>query len=93
MTTNVPFGPIRPEHAVDGWSLAGGPDEWWLTKDFGEYRMRVKATTATTVAWRIGYLDGRLRREASAVDVDEAKTQAEKWVSSHHADRPEDAQD
>ncbi|MCM6773111.1 hypothetical protein NDR87_04330 [Nocardia sp. CDC159] len=75
-----PFGPIRPEHATDGWALAGGPAEWWLTKDFGECRARVKATTRTTCAWRIGRLDGSLVREASARSVDEAKAAAQEWI-------------
>ncbi|MBF6334141.1 hypothetical protein [Nocardia transvalensis] len=75
-----PFGPIRPEHATDGWELAGGPAEWWLTKDFGEYRGRVKATSRTTCAWRIGRQDGSLVSEASAPSVAEAKAAADAWV-------------
>lgn len=74
-----PFGPIRPEHAADGWELAGGPGEWWLRKDFGEFRGRIKATTRTTCAWRIGRQDGSLIREASARSVEDAKLAAEDW--------------
>ncbi|WP_068005813.1 hypothetical protein [Nocardia pseudobrasiliensis] len=79
-----PFGPIRPEHATDGWALAGGPAEWWLTKNFGDYRARVKATTRTTCAWRIGRQDGSLLREASARSVDDAKTSADEWIGNGH---------
>ncbi|MFI5776905.1 hypothetical protein [Nocardia sp. NPDC051570] len=86
----APFGPIRPEHATDGWALAGGPAEWWLTKDFGALHGRVKASTRSTCTWRIGRPDGSLMREASARSVDDAKTSADEWIreQANHADRP-----
>jgi hypothetical protein len=77
-----PFGPIRPEHAADGWELAGSAAEWWLIKDFPGFYGQVRGTTATTCAWRIYRIGGRLVREASARSVADARAAADAWVRS-----------
>lgn len=78
-----PFGPIRPEHACDGWELAGDAAEWWLTRRYGCYRACVTGTTKTTCAWQISATDGSMIREASARSVDDAKSAADAWVKEH----------
>jgi hypothetical protein len=60
--------------------VAGDRAEWWLVKDFGGYRGSIRATTATTCAWRIDTRDGRMVREASARTVAQARSAAETWV-------------
>ncbi|MCM6774958.1 hypothetical protein NDR87_26295 [Nocardia sp. CDC159] len=76
-----PFGPVRPEHATGGWELDGDEREWSLVKPVGELRLRVKADTRTTCSWRIGGPDGVLMRHGPAAGVEEAKAEAERWVS------------
>lgn len=78
-----PFGPIRPEHASDGWEVAGDPSEWWLIKAFGEFHARITGTTCTTCAWLISRPDGGLLREVSARGVEDAKLAADAWVKEH----------
>ena len=78
-----PFGPVRPEHASDGWKLAGGPAEWWLIKTFGTYHARITGTTSTTCAWLVSRPDGGLVREVSARGVEDAKAAADAWAKEH----------
>ncbi|MEG8177666.1 hypothetical protein [Nocardia terpenica] len=80
-----PYGLIRPEDATGGWELAGCPEEWWLTRNFGELDARIKATTPTTCSWWIGRPDGSLVREASVRSVDEAKSAAEAFVQDRNS--------
>lgn len=78
-----PFGPVRPEHASDGWELAGGPSEWWLVKTFGAYRACITGTTCNTCAWLVSGPDDRLVREVSARGVEAAKIAADSWAKEH----------
>jgi len=81
----VRLGPIRPEHVGDGWRLDG--DErggWSLCKRVGDGVVaKIRATTSTTCAWSVYAADGRMLREASWDDVDEAKALADKWIREH----------
>jgi len=80
----TPLGPIRPEHVGDGWRLEG--DErggWCLTKRHGDLVAKVYSTTPKSVAWSIYRPDGRMLREASWDDVDEAMELADKWIREH----------
>lgn len=76
----VDLGQIRPEHATDGWRLDGDEHGWWLTFPLtGGYHVRIYPTTATTVAWSAG--DGhQVLREASARNVDDAKSAVDQWI-------------
>jgi len=77
----VRLGPIRPEHVGDGWRLEG--DEaggWWLSKRVGDMVSRVHGTSPTTCAWGIYRPDGRMIREASALEVQDAKAAADDWI-------------
>jgi hypothetical protein len=77
----VQLGPIRPEHACDGWRLGGDEaNGWCLYRPVGDLVAKVHGTTATTCAWGIYRPDGTMIREASWDDVDEAKALADKWI-------------
>ncbi len=78
-----PFGPVRPEHASDGWALAGDAAEWWLTKTYGAFHARINGTTGKTCAWRISKPSGDLIREVSAFTVEEAKIACDTWAKEH----------
>ncbi|MBF6331858.1 hypothetical protein [Nocardia transvalensis] len=89
-----PFGPIRPEHATNGWELHGDDSEWRLIKRTEGLVLRVKPTTRTTCAWTVKAEDGRFLREASARDVEAAKADAENWAAtkSDGANSPTEAE-
>lgn len=75
------LGPIRPEHVGDGWRLEG--DErggWWLSRPIGDLSVNICATTPTTCAWSIYRADGRMLREASSRNVEEAKAATVAWI-------------
>ncbi|WP_405490527.1 hypothetical protein [Nocardia sp. NBC_00511] len=75
--TAEPFGPIRPEDAVDGWKLEGDPAEWWLTKELPNgVTARIKGTTAKCCAWTVAW------REASEYSVAEARERADRFIVS-----------
>lgn len=77
VTPSGPYGPIQPSDATDGWKLEGDETGWWLSKEFGDTRAHIKATSATTCAWRAGW------REASARSVEDAKEAADHWMEKH----------
>lgn len=77
---NEQLGPIRPKHARPGWRLEGdGFGRWHLIKHGVEYTARVYGTTLTTCAWSITGPSGRVLREASSSDPDDALDAAEAW--------------
>ncbi|MBF6332344.1 hypothetical protein [Nocardia transvalensis] len=76
-----PHGPIHPEHGTDGWELRGIAGQDWLVKDYPRCLGRIRPTTPNTCAWTISGMDGRMLREASSRSVDDAKSQADAWVS------------
>lgn len=76
----IDLGPIRPDHATDGWRLDGDEYGWWLATTFpGGWLARIYATTPTTVAWTM-FRDGAMVREESARDVDTAKAHVKQWI-------------
>ncbi|WP_156959372.1 hypothetical protein [Nocardia sp. BMG51109] len=79
------YGPIKPEHADNGWIIEGDQDQRWLSKDYGDLRGRVKTTAPTACAWRITTADGAFLREASSSDVHAAKAAADDWVADYRA--------
>lgn len=76
------LGPIRPEHATDGWRLEGDEGGWWLSKRIGAVEAKIRATTPRTLSWRID-AGGEFMREASAADVYHAKTMVDDWVEEY----------
>lgn len=81
MNRDIGLGPIRPEHARNGWRLEGdNRTGWQLTKRLdGGLVAKVAATTETTVAWSV-YRGGHLLREASALYVRAAQAAAVTWA-------------
>lgn len=79
------LGPIRAEHAIDGWQLRGdGRGGWHLMKDYARLIGVISATTPTTCSWQITTRTGDLRREASGgEDVAAARAAADEWVANH----------
>ncbi|KZM68677.1 hypothetical protein [Nocardia terpenica] len=80
--TPLPFGPILPEHATDGWELRGDSREWWLARRHGLCDMEIRATTQRSCAMRVRR-DGALVREASASSVEYAKQLGQQWIYEH----------
>lgn len=75
------LGPIRPEHATGGRRLDGDESGRWLAFPLSaDYQVRIYATTATTVARTASDGRGRVVREASARDVDDAKAAVDRWI-------------
>jgi hypothetical protein len=64
--------------------LEGDYREWRLAKtvEHAQVRAVVRATTSTTVGWAVSQA-GQLRREASALGVDDAKVTADKWLQEY----------
>lgn len=83
--TNEPaaLGPIRPEHATDGWRLEGDSRGWCVSKRVGAMIAKVRGTTPTTCVWGVYEAGGRMLREASSNDVEYAKTTATLWIESN----------
>ncbi|MBF6328502.1 hypothetical protein [Nocardia transvalensis] len=80
----VHLGPIRPEHVSDGWRLEGDESGgWWLSKRLGDRVATIRGTTPTTCAWSVYRAGGRLLREASSYDVEEAKALADEWIREY----------
>jgi len=75
------LGPIRPEHAVDGWRLEGDDlGRWRLVKRFGDAVAMIVPTTSSPISWMI--LKGRkVVRAASEQDVETAKAHAAAWIT------------
>ncbi|ATL65299.1 hypothetical protein CRH09_02730 [Nocardia terpenica] len=80
--TPLPFGPILPEHATDGWELRGDGREWWLERRYSLCDMEIRATTRRSCAIRVRR-DGALVREASASSVEYAKHLGQQWIDEH----------
>jgi hypothetical protein len=76
------LGPIRPEHAVNGWRLEGDDNgSWCLVKHVGRARGKIRPATAQAVSWTIYGMDGALIREASERYVAVAMANAETWLT------------
>lgn len=85
----APYGPIRPDDAVDGWLVEGDNLEWSLSKYDG--RAKIRATCETGCAWTIYATDLKtVIREKSAASVWDAQCEADQWMSGraglHDAD-------
>lgn len=75
------LGPIRPEHATDGWRLEGDDlGRWRLVKHFGSTQAMIVPTSAAVVAWTI-LEGGKVIRAASEQHVDAAKSAAAEWIA------------
>jgi hypothetical protein len=76
----VPYGPIRPDDATDGWLVEGDNLKWSLSKYDG--RAKIRATNANGCAWTI-YADDQktVLREKSAASVWDAQREADAWMS------------
>ncbi|WP_238846038.1 hypothetical protein [Nocardia terpenica] len=83
-TAGMPCGPIRPEHATDGWELCGTHAEYWLARRHRTYVLQIQATAARTCALRV-YSGETLVREASASSVEYAKYIAQQWINEHRS--------
>ncbi len=74
------LGPIRPEHAIDGWRLEGDDlGRWRLVKHFGS-TVAMIVPTASAIAWMI-LVGGKVTRAASERDIETAKTNAAAWIA------------
>lgn len=78
--TSVDLGPIRPEHAVAGWRLDNDGTGWGLSRWVEGHRAQIRPTTSATVSWTVYGPGGDVLREASAHDVDDAKSAADQWL-------------
>jgi hypothetical protein len=78
--TSPDLGPIRPEHATDGWRLEGDDhDRWRLAKRFGD-TVAMVVPTASAIAWTL-LKSGKVIRAASEQDVETAKAHATAWIA------------
>lgn len=92
MTPAEELGPIRPEHAGDGWRLEGDERRgWYLARRLYTLRAQIKGSSPTSCVWTVYAGDGHVLRKATYNDVDKAKEDGEKWMWSWVQEHPTDA--
>ncbi|MBF6062019.1 hypothetical protein IU500_19280 [Nocardia terpenica] len=82
------WGPIRRNHATNGWQLIRAPGEYWLEKAVGDVRAIVRADTVSTCFWSIGTPDKPGLR-VGGLRVEDAIAAAEAWLDTNTADQPD----
>lgn len=81
MTPAEELGPIRPEHAGDGWRLEGDERSgWYLARRIYSLVGQIKGASPTSCVWTVYSGDGRVLRKAICDDVDAAKADGEEWM-------------
>lgn len=89
MTPAEELGPIRPEHAGDGWRLEGDERRgWYLARRWYSLRAQIKGSSPTSCVWTVYASDGRVLCKALSDDVAKAKRDGEKWMWAWIQDNP-----
>jgi hypothetical protein len=83
-TRRRPYGPVRPEHAVDGWELEGDDDGWGLIKRYGPYIAVIEAYTSTTCAGFVSAGESETVLETGPrLSVEPLRGELDKWLEQN----------